>query len=45
MAYAPAETARYARLSAKIEMEFATHKFELATGDSIYFSAQIPQRI
>jgi transcriptional regulator with XRE-family HTH domain len=29
----------------KIEMEFATHKVELATGDSIYFNAQIPHRI
>jgi mannose-6-phosphate isomerase-like protein (cupin superfamily) len=28
-----------------IEMEFATHKVELATGDSIYFNAQIPHRI
>jgi transcriptional regulator with XRE-family HTH domain len=29
----------------KIEMEFATHKVELATGDCIYFNAQIPHRI
>lgn len=29
----------------KVEMEFATHKVELATGDSVYFNAQIPHRI
>jgi mannose-6-phosphate isomerase-like protein (cupin superfamily) len=29
----------------RIEMEFATQKVELATGDSVYFNAQIPHRI
>ncbi len=29
----------------KVEMEFATHKVALGTGDSVYFNAQIPHRI